>query len=316
MWFSFDESKRTKQPGGYLLMPSILHPIAKLDNAKADVIFVHGLGGDPIATWQPKENNPADSWPNWLASADETIGVYSLQYEAQPSAWLGSSLPLVDRATEVLTILEIDDIGKRPIIWVTHSLGGLLVKQLLRHADDQNNPAWQQVIEQTRSILFFATPHAGANLASWLTALGKILRATEVATDLRAHDHHLSNLNSWFRSEVMDRGVKIECFFETKPTLGVTVVNRTSADPGLPDVIPRPVEDADHTEICKPIDADDFRCRFLLKAIKDGLKRPLSKKGAGQAAGNGHVQIAKGTGIAQTAEGGTATVSIHGLPKD
>lgn len=296
-------------------MASTLHCIAAPDNARADVIFVHGLGGDPFTTWQPKGNNREDSWPYWLVAATDGIGVYSLQYEALPSAWLGSSLPLVDRATEVLTILEIDDIGARPIIWVTHSLGGLLVKQILRHADDQNNEAWQQIVEQSRSILFFATPHAGANLADWLAALGTILRVTPAATDLKAHDHHLSNLNSWFCSEVIDRGFKIECFFESEPTYKVTVVNRTSANPGIPDVVPRPVEHNNHIEICKPDGPNDFRCRFLLKIIKDSLKRPLSKKRTGQTSQKSNLQIVEGTSNVLVAEGGIATVSTHGSSK-
>ena len=293
-------------------MASKLYPIAAPKAAKADVIFVHGLGGDPFSTWHPEGHKREDSWPYWLSTANKQLSVYSLEYEARPSSWLGSSLPLVDRATEILTILEIDDIGARPIVWVTHSLGGLLVKQVLRHADDQNNAAWQQIIEQTRSILFFGTPHAGTSLASWLTALGTALRATPVATDLRAHDHHLSNLNSWFRSEVIDRGFQIECFFETETTYKVTVVNRTTADPGIANVVPRPVERADHLEICKPKGPDDFRCRFLLKAIRDGLKRQPSKKGKEQILEKSNLQIARGSGIAQAAEGGTATVSIHG----
>ena len=292
-------------------MASVLHPIAARDNAKADVIFVHGLGGHPFSTWQPQGHAPKDIWPYWLAAANEEISVYCLEYEAEPLAWLGSSLPLVDRATEIFTILEIDDIGTKPIIWVTHSFGGLLVKQILRHADDQNTPAWQQVIEQTRSVLFFATPHAGADLATWLESLGAVARATDVIKDLRAHSHHLANLNEWFRSEVIERDMKIECFFETKATYQITVVNRASADPGIANAKLRPVDKADHIEICKPKSPKDFRCRILQKTIKDSLRRPLSKRAAADQASPevGTIQSVEGDG--NVVAGPNAVIKIN-----
>ncbi|CAG7830774.1 unnamed protein product [Allacma fusca] len=38
---------------------------------------------------------------------------------------------IFDRSSELLEKLASAGIGNRPIIWVTHSMGGLLVKQLL-----------------------------------------------------------------------------------------------------------------------------------------------------------------------------------------
>lgn len=36
-----------------------------------------------------------------------------------------------DRSSEYISKLLIADVGKRPIIWVCHSMGGLLVKKML-----------------------------------------------------------------------------------------------------------------------------------------------------------------------------------------
>ena len=55
--------------------------------------------------------------------------VYSLAYEAPASNWLGTSMPLQDRAVNIFEVL-LTEPGLRtgPVIFVCHSLGGLIVK--------------------------------------------------------------------------------------------------------------------------------------------------------------------------------------------
>ncbi|HRE18891.1 MAG TPA: hypothetical protein PLW86_17780, partial [Rhodocyclaceae bacterium] len=81
-------------------------------------------------------------------------------------------MPLADRATNILDWLELDGIGCRPVMFICHSLGGLLVKQVLRHAGDFGNPAWKAVATQTKAVVFLSTPHSGADLASWVQYIG------------------------------------------------------------------------------------------------------------------------------------------------
>ena len=71
---------------------------------RASVIFVHGLGGHAYDTWR-RAADTNTFWPLWLARDLEGIAVYTLAYEAPPSNWLGTSMPLQDRAVNVLEIL-------------------------------------------------------------------------------------------------------------------------------------------------------------------------------------------------------------------
>ena len=72
-------------------MPAQLHPIsthpASEVSAKRelDVVFVHGLGGDPFGTWRHGQDE-STSWPHWLAEEyGERIGVWSFGYPANKS---------------------------------------------------------------------------------------------------------------------------------------------------------------------------------------------------------------------------------------
>jgi hypothetical protein len=95
----------------------VLHPAGGRDNTSspmADVVFIHG--GDADTTWQQ-----GDSWrPNWIAESGEHLAVWSLDYDAEPSAWLGRAIPLVTELATFLTRFEADGLGKRPLVLICH----------------------------------------------------------------------------------------------------------------------------------------------------------------------------------------------------
>ena len=223
----------------------------------ADIIFVHGLDGDARTTWQEK-GRPDTFWPGWLGEEFPKAGVWSLDYESSSMAWRGDSMPLYDRANNVLNLFEQEGIGQRPIGFVCHSLGGLLIKQILRNAKDFKNSAWQAVMGLTRFIVFLSTPHSGSSMANWIQYLGKLLRASVSVKELEAHHPQLRQLNIWYRDHVADLGIKNFVYCEEQKTGrtylglgGILVVDKTSADPGIPGVTPISL-DEDHISICKP----------------------------------------------------------------
>jgi CRP-like cAMP-binding protein len=216
----------------------------------ADVIFVHGLDGDAISTWHPKGD--VDSfWPKWLGEELPAVGIWSLGYAVSSSAWKGSTMPLYDRAINTLDKLELDGLGTRPVIFVCHSLGGLLVKQMLRCAHDFGNADYRRIADQTKAIIFLSTPHTGADMASWLSHIGTLLRTTVSVEELQAHHPRLRELNVWYRNFPSASSLKTLVYCEKKSVAGILVVNEVTADPGIAGVIPIPV-DEDHISICKP----------------------------------------------------------------
>jgi hypothetical protein len=210
---------------------------------QADVIFVHGLDGHAFKTWQHDPDRQTDCWLYWLAGSAPQAAVHTLEYAARSSQWLGRAMPLTDRAKEVLNELTRLGVGERPIVFICHSLGGLLAKQLLRTAsDDAAVPGWRKIADQTKVVVFVATPHAGADLARTLRRLGWALRTSPAIDDLRAHAPALRDLNEWYRGYAVRRAVRTLCYYETYKTgatrygwfpLAVKVVDEGDADPGL-----------------------------------------------------------------------------------
>jgi hypothetical protein len=90
-------------------------------HSTADVIFVHGLGGDGHETWTA---TPGAFWPLWLFDDLKTIEVWTLEYPASIFGSANGSLVISDQAKQVLDLLSSNLIGKRPLAFVTHSLGG------------------------------------------------------------------------------------------------------------------------------------------------------------------------------------------------
>jgi hypothetical protein len=165
-------------------------------------------------------------------------------------------MALPDRARQVLQLLHLKGIGQRPLIFIVHSLGGLVVKELLRTAHTQNNPAWKQISARTTGILFLATPHSGAVLATLVDLFRLVTRRNWTIRDLAPHEPHLRDLNEWFRSNFDVLGLRAHVLRESQGIRGLIVVNPSSADPGIPLVRVIPV-DKDHINICKPTSRDD-----------------------------------------------------------
>jgi len=86
------------------------------------------------------------------------LGVWSLNYAVSASAWKGHSMPLVDRANNILDLFALEDIGQRPLALICHSLGGLLMKQVLRNARDALDPQWQAIVEHTQHSATASSP--------------------------------------------------------------------------------------------------------------------------------------------------------------
>jgi predicted alpha/beta hydrolase family esterase len=238
-----------------------LMKISGCDNPsrRGDVVFVHGLAGHAWDTWHwqnPEDKNyqKDNFWLTWLGK-DLDVGIWTFGYSAARLRANGSAMPLFDQASNFLDDLENFGIGERPVVFVTHSMGGLLVKKMLNAAKTfSRNKSKEAVLKSTQGIIFLSTPHLGSDVAQWVKSLAGFLTTVNVE-ELQAHAPQLRELDEWYRQTVDELGIQTKVYYETKPTSGVLIVTASSANPGIKDVKPIAVE-ANHDSIAKPHPGD------------------------------------------------------------
>lgn len=219
-----------------------------------DVVFIHGLSGDAKDTWisGPK----AEFWPLWLIKNLSRLNIYSLGYPSSLFSAINKiEMDLAERANNLLELLAGRGIGPRPIVFIAHSLGGIIVKAVLRRALDSGDKDFEVIAKSTQRVIFLATPHKGASLASVLSLIPK----TSKQVQLLANDQgFLEDLNQFYRNFVSKRSdFSTITYYEKVKTKGVLVVDKDSADSGASGPAPVAV-DRNHIDICKPSDEDDI----------------------------------------------------------
>lgn len=247
------------------------------------VIFVHGLNGDPITTW----GMGADSldhenyWPRWIANDFKSCAVFSLEHPAALSAWTGKAKTILGGAQSILNRLRGDDLIWRhpaaPIVFVCHSLGGLLIKQAIKYAHETPRES-SRLLDRVCGVAFLGTPHLGAGIASIAkNIIG--LRANRVVEKLERSEA-LEDLNRWYQKLEHQHSIRFHHLVlrETESYKGIRIVSPDSADPGLPNAT---LEDVlcDHIQLTKPRDLSSSQHFLVKKLIADALQgRPLDPK--------------------------------------
>lgn len=240
------------------------------NEARLDILFIHGLTGDPFDTWTSR--TAKEYWPKWLCDEFDGVSVYALGYPAGIFAkWAKKEMDLHERANNMLEHLAAHGIGAKPLAMICHSLGGILAKEMLRTSKECTDSGWKLIAEQTRLTAFLATPHTGASLASAVKLI--LPRLTSSHLDLLSNDSgYLTSLNQFYRDFARARGIETVAYYEKFKTGDLKfVVSRESADPGVGTTRPVAV-DADHLNICKPAARTDLiyisLCRHLRGALE------------------------------------------------
>ncbi len=248
-------------------------------------MFIHGLGGDAFKTWS-NDKDHRNSWPYWLGAEFPDVGIWSIGYAASPSKWTrvlgwfstkkrdaGYSMALPERALEILDAMQQNGIGQRPLLFICHSLGGLVAKQILRKSSDSVDRAKRQLSTHLGAVLFLGTPHSGSFLATLLDVLRIPLLTNRSIDDLTAHSPYLADLNDWYREFAPSANVRTKTYYETRAVFGLLkIVNRTSGSSGVGEAAVG--LDKDHISIAKPDLTTSNVCVAAKNLIRESVLCP------------------------------------------
>ncbi|KAE8366417.1 Alpha/Beta hydrolase protein [Aspergillus caelatus] len=235
-----------------------------------DIVFVHGLTGDRDATWTARD--ATEPWPKTLLpSILPTARILTFGYDADVADWKGlvSQSRVNNHAWNLLAALSAyreDDANERPIIFVCHSLGGLVCEDALTRARQRSEPHLHNILDSTCGIVFLGTPHHGSGLARWAEALSRSLGLakttnTNLVSVLKRDSEVLARIQDDFHTMIKAREtegplpIKITCFYEEMPLHAIgLVVPQDSAI--LPGYIPIGIH-SDHMGMTKFASAED-----------------------------------------------------------
>ncbi|TFB01532.1 putative transporter AQR1, partial [Trichoderma ghanense] len=288
---SIDESVASADPLGSSSRPRSQSPapapaglglrvLHQPEFASLDIVFVHGLGGHSQKTWT-KNHDPGLFWPEIWLPFEPDVGkarILTFGYEASWRGGAGIS-GITDFAKELLYEMRFSKdasgadiaLGQNPIIFVVHSMGGLVVKKAyLLGLYDEN---YKDIVSSVSAIIFLSTPHRGTNLAE---TLNRVLAASfhsskHFIADLNKNSTAIEELNEQFRH--LAPRLSIWSFYETLATsIGpkkLMVLEKDSSVLGYPAEISRPLR-ADHHDVCKyssPVDSNYLSVRNALKSL-------------------------------------------------
>lgn len=260
---------------------SKIHHMAGDREAGKHVIFIHGLGGHYEDTWACGRDRKV-FWPAWLAENNSDVCVWSIEYESKVGYFIDDTMAFKDRAANIAEGLFIKkELKEGEIIFIGHSMGGLLIKQILRIAQDMKNFSDEanNLVSRITGIAFIGTPHTGSDLSTIGNMLPvrlvmSLIKLSPSAATLYLYRNNpeLRELNRWSRDWVRHHKMPTLSLGETKITgfLG-WIVKPDSSDAGFAEHLK--LVDKDHNSVCKPDDREDLVYQlienFVLKEKTD-----------------------------------------------
>jgi len=252
------------------------------DAALVDIVFLHGLGGSASDTWVYSDRGQQTYWPLLLG---EKLPFANVSIVGYPTSKLGKffgseDLGLLTATAGVVDLLVSHGLGQRPIFFIGHSLGGIVIKALLRQCYDSSDVRKKSLFEMTLGVIFFGTPNSGASMGNVCRNLPGL--TSMQASELARADTILLDLGQWFRGKAGNERIRCHCFYETERLNGQLIVDAASANPGIDGCDPAPIT-LDHIHMAKLPSAEHSAFRSVSAFIRDvctqkGITAPGSEQ--------------------------------------
>ncbi|OBT99536.1 hypothetical protein VE01_02798 [Pseudogymnoascus verrucosus] len=260
-----------------------------------DVIALHGLNGNAFTTWTNRQNQ---LWlREFLPRSLPKSRIYTFGYDS--SIFSQSKAGIRDYALKLLSELSLvrqsETDQRRRIRFICHSLGGIVCKNALVLSHE--NSIYLNILQSTKAIVFFGTPHRGSEHADFVSVLAGVINAFgyvsmahrlfgKIRKDLihllRPRSKELIDISTSFTERTKD--LDIISFYEENamPPFKTQIVERSSARIGVPNEDLIPLSD-NHRDMCRLDNEHTFAYRKIVEvcqrhgaaSYKQGQSRPL-----------------------------------------
>ncbi|KAH7129973.1 hypothetical protein B0J13DRAFT_627109 [Dactylonectria estremocensis] len=275
----------------------VLHPSSEIylapTDIDVDIVAVHGLNGSARKTWTDSATGQCwleDLLPHSIPRCRiMTFGYDSkLAFSKSRSGVETFARDLLNRLRIVRSSNEASMEGgylriaadapqarNRPLVFVAHSLGGIVVKKALITA--HNGPeAYAPILQATAGIVFLGTPHRGSDLVPWAMLLSNLVGVASMGRSIRKELLRSLNKDSDMLMEISSQFLqratllKIMSFVEqqVESPLTTLVVPEYSAIMGLPNEIVLPMN-AHHRGLTRFSAKTDQKYILVEAAIKE-----------------------------------------------
>ncbi|MGI4827757.1 MAG: esterase/lipase family protein [Janthinobacterium lividum] len=230
------------------------------------IVFVHGLHGDR-ESWRAANDA---YWPD-LVRTDPHFAYSDVVVAAYPSPSSGGKMSSVQLADTLWKSLRQNQVwDHREVVFVAHSLGGILVEEmLLRHPADA---------ARVRFVVSYGTPHEGSTVARVASLYDKDPLLNDLSD--AANNTFLTQLEDHWRSSASVNGIHRFCAYEGQDTVAdeglirylkphTRVVGYFSATYGCDVTTPPQEIPADHIHMIKPVNRNAPAYAFFRRVYHD-----------------------------------------------
>ncbi|KAL6697088.1 hypothetical protein J3F84DRAFT_406782 [Trichoderma pleuroticola] len=221
-----------KKQKGYEIVQQGIKELYPLDKGNIvpdlDIVFVPGLGANPEDSWKSSKTDF-----NWTTHADGLQRDFPrarLLLYMYDSAWTGQLKVKQFMGNIAMGLLvglrsKREGCQRRPIVFIGHSMGGLVVAKAITLADSRRD-LFPIMFEATTACIFFGTPFSGAPVAAVAAMYAHFAEKVDVAFSsklldlMKPGDEELRQLKHEFMRLVGKINPKIDlfCFWEEHPT--------------------------------------------------------------------------------------------------
>jgi len=230
------------------------------------IVFVHGIHGSR-ESWRAANGA---YWPD-LVRTDPRLAYSDVDVAEYPTPSSNGKMSSVQLADVLWTHLKQDHVwDHREVVFIAHSLGGILVEEmLLRHPVEA---------AKVKFIVSYGTPHEGSQIARIASIYDKdpLLNDLSDATD----NTFLTQLENNWRGHDSVNGIHRFCAYESEDTMPdngfgrylkthARVVSFFSATYGCDVTTPPQEIHADHVSMVRPLNRKSAAYDFFYRVYRD-----------------------------------------------